>query len=328
MVKITDFKVYSAHMDITIKEQFIGMRLDAYLVEKYPDRTRAYLQKLIRAGDILVSGESVKTGCKLKKGDVISIEFPEPKTVDIQAEDIPLDILHEDEDIVVINKPAGLVVHPSDTGGHSTGSLVNALLFHCGDSLKGISGELRPGIVHRLDKDTSGVLVVAKTDDAHQFLSAQFKDRKVEKEYLTLVYGDIDPVEAVIDSPIGRSIYNRKKMAISSESKGRKAVTKYRADQVYSDDEGSYSLLKVGIETGRTHQIRVHMNAIGYPVVGDITYGDDKVNKHFAKKYDLKRQFLHAWKLSFVHPKTGKRVHYESNLPEGLEKVLDQLVKL
>ncbi|MFA4890839.1 MAG: RluA family pseudouridine synthase [Candidatus Gracilibacteria bacterium] len=301
-------------------------RLDKFLVTGFPDRTRAFLQKLIKGGHVLVNNKAAtKVGMPLKVGDDVQVEIPEPQKIEAKAENIDLDILFEDKDIIVINKPAYMVVHPSESGSHSTGTLVNALLHHCKGELAGISGEMRPGIVHRLDKNTSGVLVVAKTDLAHQSLVKQFADRTVAKRYVALVNGRIKLDHAIIDSPIGRSLRNRKKMAISSEDEGRNAVTEYWVRKVYKDDFGEYSLVDIDLKTGRTHQIRVHMNAIGYPVVGDITYGNPKVNVHFLEKYGLDRQFLHAERLEITHPRTGKRVAFESKLPDELRTVVASL---
>ncbi len=301
-------------------------RLDKFLVASSPGRTRAFLQKLIKGGHVLVNNKAAtKVGMPLKVGDDVKVEIPEPQEIETKAEKIDLDILFEDKDIIVINKPAYMVVHPSETGSHSTGTLVNALLHHCKGELAGISGAMRPGIVHRLDKNTSGVLVVAKTDLAHQSLVKQFAGRTVAKRYVALVNGRIKPDHAIIDSPIGRSLRNRKKMAISSEDEGRNAVTEYWVRKVYRDDFGEYSLVDIDLRTGRTHQIRVHMNAIGYPVVGDITYGNPKVNARFLEKYGLDRQFLHAEKLEIIHPRIGKRMAFESKLPDELEAVVVSL---
>ena len=312
-------------MSIKIKKGQKGARLDAFLVSEFSGKTRAYLQKLIVAGDVLVNGKIMKSGYRLSIGDNIEVTFPEPKVIDVKPEKMDLVIIHEDEDIVVIDKPAGMVVHPSDTGGHSTGSLVNGLLYHCGEELTGISGDLRPGIVHRLDKDTSGVMVVAKSDKAQQSLMAQFAERQVKKNYITLVAGEVRPPEARIDSPIGRSLRDRKKMAITSEGSGRAALTEYKVREVFQEDGEKYSLVDVNLKTGRTHQIRVHMNAIGYPVVGDITYGHDSVNKRFEKVFGLRRQFLHAASLTITHPATNKKITFESDLPDELSSVVENL---
>ena len=261
----------------------------------------------------------------MKVGSEVEVYIPKPKEIKAKAEKIDLDIIHEDEDIIVVNKPAGMVVHPSETGSHLTGTLVNAILHHCKGSLKGISGELRPGIVHRLDKNTSGVLVVAKTDVAHQSLMNQFKDRKIGKKYVALAKGTVEPKHAIIDSPIGRSTSNRKKMAISHEGKGRNAITEYWVREEFEDKFGRYSLLDIDLKTGRTHQIRVHLNAIGYPVVGDITYGDKTVNSWVNEEYGLDRQFLHAAELTIKHPKTEKAMSFKATLPDGLLEVLESL---
>jgi 23S rRNA pseudouridine1911/1915/1917 synthase len=313
-------------MKIKVEEQFDRFRLDKFLTASLSDRTRAFLQKLIKDGQVLVDGKAVrKVGFLMKIDSEVEIHIPKPKEIKAKAEKIALDIIHEDDDIIVVNKSAGMVVHPSETGAHMTGTLVNAILHHCKGALKGISGELRPGIVHRLDKNTSGVLVVAKTDVAHQSLMNQFKDRKIGKKYVALVIGSIEPKHAIIDSPIGRSISNRKKMAIVNEGKGRNAITEYWAREEFEDKLGEYSLLDIDLKTGRTHQIRVHLNAIGYSVVGDITYGDKGVNSWVNEEYDLDRQFLHAAELTIKHPKTEKVMSFEAPLPDDLLEVLESL---
>jgi len=317
-------------MKFKVEEQFNKTRLDKFLSVNLPDRTRAFLQKLIKEGVVLVNGKAAgKNGMVLKGLDVVEIVIPEPRIIKAMAEDIKLKIIHEDKDIIVIDKPAGMVVHPSDTGGHEKGTVVNAILGHCGvgltGGLTGISGALRPGIVHRLDKDTSGVLVVAKTDTAQQSLMEQFKGRTVKKEYLALVRGKITPKHAIIDSPIGRALKDRKKMAITSDEDGRKSVTEYNVEKYSKDDFGAYSLVRAYPKTGRTHQIRVHLTAIDYPVVGDIVYGDSKTNRHFESAYGLRRQFLHAAKLTITHPRTGEEMVFESELPKELMKVLNEI---
>jgi 23S rRNA pseudouridine1911/1915/1917 synthase len=314
-------------MKIDVGEQFGRTRLDKFLSASLEDRTRAFLQKLIKDGHVSINGTVTgKPGKVLNVGDVVEVNIPEPKEIKAEAEDIDLEILHEDADIVVVDKPAGMVVHPSETGSHMTGTLVNAILYHCSNELTGISGELRPGIVHRLDKNTSGVLVVAKTDLAQQSLMKQFKDRKVGKRYVALVNGVVDPPEASINSPIGRSLHNRKKMAVVHEGKGREAVTEYKVRETFSDSFGEYSLIDIDLKTGRTHQIRVHMNAIKSPVVGDITYGDSRVNKHFLNEYGLDRQFLHAAELRIKHPKTEKEMVFKSELAKDLEGVVERFL--
>jgi len=302
------------------------IRLDKFLISVFPDRTRAFLQKMIKGGNVFVNGKAVKkNGVELRPGDDVEVEFPSIRETGIKPEKIDLNVLFEDDDIIVVNKPAGMVVHPSESGGNTCGTLVNAVLYHCKDGLTGISGDLRPGIVHRLDKNTSGTIVVAKTDKAHQSLVKQFSGRTVSKEYVVLVRGVVSPSHAIIDSPIGRSFKDRKKMTISSLNSGRNAITEYKVLKEYSDRFGKYSLLDIELKTGRTHQIRVHMVAIGHPVVGDITYGDRKVNDHFLEKYGLDRQFLHAKTLEINHPSTGKRVKFESDLPKELKSVLSSL---
>jgi 23S rRNA pseudouridine1911/1915/1917 synthase len=313
-------------MKIKVAEQFNRFRLDKFLTVHLSDRTRAFLQKLIKDGHVIVDGKTVsKVGLLLKIDSEVELEIPKPKEIKAKAEKIDLDIVYEDEDIVVVNKPAGMVVHPSETGAHLSGTLVNAILYHCKGSLKGISGELRPGIVHRLDKNTSGVLIVAKTDVAHQSLMNQFKDRKIGKKYIALVVGDVDPDHAIIDSPIGRSTRNRKKMAITGEGEGRNAITEYWVKEVFKDKRGRYSLLDIDLKTGRTHQIRVHLNAIGYPVLGDVVYGDKLANGWVAEKYRLKRQFLHAAELIVNHPRSGKAMKFEAEMPNDLKGVLKDL---
>ena len=323
-------------MKIKVESQFGKTRLDKFLLMNLPDKTRAFLQKLIRAKNVRVNSKIVtKNGFVLVSSDVVEIMVPEPKKISALAEDIKLNIVYEDKEIIVIDKPAKMVVHPSESGGHLQGTVVNAILHHCGSGLTGISGEIRPGIVHRLDKDTSGLLVIAKTDTAQQSLTDQFAKRKVQKQYITLVKGRITPEKAVIDSPIGRGMKDRKKMVITDEDKGRDSVTEYKLKKVYEmkdrgvtgshDGYECFSLLDINLKTGRTHQIRVHMNAIGYPVVGDIVYGDPKVNKKFFDKFGLDRQFLHAAKLTINHPVTRKKMSFESKLPKDLKRVLDMM---
>lgn len=295
-----------------------NQRLDKALTKKLPHLTRTYIQKLIKNGDILVNNKKVNAHYKTKISDQVQINIPKPKKIEIKPEKIPLDIIYEDKNILVINKPAGLVVHP-DQSGHKTRTLVNAILHHCKD-LSGISGELRPGIVHRLDKNTSGLLVIAKNDKAHQYLSNQIKNRKVKKIYWALIKNHLSPKEGVIEAPIGRSTKNRKKMDIKWTKKGKYALTHYKVLKEFAN----CSLLEIQIITGRTHQIRVHLSAIGHPVIGDNEYGDSKINKIFAEK-GLTRQFLHAKELSFKNPSTEKKVTFSSDLPEYLERILSTL---
>ncbi|NQU16767.1 MAG: RluA family pseudouridine synthase [Candidatus Saganbacteria bacterium] len=291
-------------MEFSIIEQEKGLRLDQFLVSK-ADLTRSRIKNLIESGNILVNNKLSKPGYKIRPEDNISVSIPEPQKMTLKPEEIPLCILYEDRDIVVINKARGLTVHPG--AGRHSGTLVNALLHHCKD-LSGIGGVERPGIVHRLDKDTSGVLVVAKNDKAHQNLSKQFKNREVEKTYLALVEGKVKKDVGTICERIGRHTVNRKKMAVVTvEGKmSREAVTHYKVLKRLE----RRTLLELKIETGRTHQIRVHLKYIGYPVVGDPLYGKGKA------------QLLHAYKIKFTHPVTGKEMEFEAALPKDMLKLI------
>lgn len=282
-------------------------RLDAWLAEAVPEHSRSRWQSLIKDGLVTVNGAPCKANQKLRAGDRVEWTVPEPVAAEPQAEEIPLNILYEDRDLIVINKPAGLVVHPA--AGNETGTLVNALLHHCAD-LAGIGGEKRPGIVHRLDKDTSGVMVVAKNQKAMNSLSAQFKERDTQKEYVTVVKGVPFPPRGTVETTIGRHPVHRKKMAVNVRG-GREAVSHYETVEAFTDA----ALLRVKIETGRTHQIRVHMAHIKHPVIGDEVYG-----RGFRIK--APRQMLHAAKLSLIHPKTRKRLTFEAPLPADMEMLL------
>ena len=286
-------------------------RLDKYISNKTDEISRVMIQKLIDEGEILVNGKSQKASYKVQNGDKISINIPEVKEVGLKSQDIPLDIIYEDNDILVVNKPKGMVVHPAV--GNLDGTLVNAVMAHCKDNLSGIGGEVRPGIVHRLDKDTSGLITVAKNDKAHIKLSEQIQNREVKKIYIALVRGIVKENEATIDMPIGRSSKDRKKMAV--DKKGKVAITHFK---VLKRCE-KYTLLRVRIETGRTHQIRVHLAEIGHPVVGDYTYSNGK------NEFNVEGQMLHAKSLEFKHPITGKLKHLEAPLPEYFEEVLKKL---
>ena len=279
-------------------------RLDSYVTDKLSKLSRTTAQRLIEDGKILVNG-------KKQKASVISIEIPEAKDVELKAQDIPVPVVYEDNDIIVVNKPKGMVVHPAN--GNPDGTLVNAILAMCKDSLSGIGGEIRPGIVHRLDKDTSGLLIVAKNDLAHMNMSKQIQDRKVTKKYIALVRGIVPEDEATIDMPIARSQKDRKKMAV--DKNGKEAVTHFKVLARYD----KYTLLEVKIDTGRTHQIRVHMSYIGHPVVGDEVYSNGK------NEFGVKGQMLHAKYLKFKHPVTGEELELEAPLPEYFEEVLKQL---
>ncbi len=290
-----------------------NVRLDAYISKKYDDISRTMVQKLIDEANILVNGKKEKASYKVQLNDVLEISLPEPKEVNIKPENIPIDIVYEDNDIVIVNKPKGLVVHPAN--GNPDGTLVNAIMAKCKSSLSGIGGELRPGIVHRLDKDTSGLLIIAKNDKAHINMSEQIKNRKVKKIYIALVKGIVKENEATINMPIGRSTKDRKKMAVRKD--GKEAVTHFRVIKRYD----KYTLLELKIDTGRTHQIRVHMAEIGHPVVGDMVYSNGK------NEFGVEGQMLHAKSLDFKHPITGKEMHVEAELPEYFKQVLEKIEK-
>ncbi len=290
-----------------------GERLDKWLAKKWKDRSRTEIQRWIKEGLVRVNGRSTKPGYKLEEGDVIEVDVPAPQKYEgIKPEPLPLPILYQDDDIVVIDKPAGKVVHPAP--GHAEGTLVNALLYHIPD-LQGIGGIERPGIVHRLDKDTSGLLLVAKNDQAHRELQRQFKNREVEKMYLALVEGQVHPRVGRIEVPIARDKQHRKRMAPSKE--GREAITEYRVLEYLED----FTFLEVRPLTGRTHQIRVHLAYIGHPIVGDTVYGR---RKQRLKPF-LKRHFLHAHRLRFRHPRTGTPMEFTSPLPPDLQAVINYL---
>ena len=288
-----------------------GKRLDAYITSIDSEITRTAAQRLIEQGNILVNGEKKKTAYKVSNGDIITIEKEEPKEIELKAQNIPIDIIYEDDDIIVVNKPKGMVVHPAN--GNPDGTLVNAIMAICKDSLSGIGGEIRPGIVHRLDKDTSGLLIVAKNDKAHVNMSEQIKNHEVKKIYIALVRGVVKENEATIDMPIGRSTSDRKKMAVIKT--GRNAVTHIKVLKRYN----KYTLLQVNIETGRTHQIRVHLSHIGYPIVGDYTYSNGK------NEFGVVGQCLHAKCLEFKHPITGAEMKLEAPLPKYFEEIIQKL---
>ena len=298
-----------------------GMRLDAYIAAA-SDLSRSAAARLIEAGSVTVNGKPAEKKRAIAEGDVVEITLPEPEECEAQPEDIALDVVYEDGDIIVINKPQGMVVHPAP--GNYSGTLVNALLFRCRDSLSGIGGVMRPGIVHRIDKDTSGLLVVAKNDFAHTALSEELKYHGIEREYHALVKGGFSDDSGTIDLPIGRHPIDRKKMAVQKNSESaREAVTHYEVLARY----GNISYLKLMLETGRTHQIRVHMSYTGHPLLGDEVYGQSKIP--FEKRHAslLSGQALHAKRLSLTHPRTGERMTFECPLPENFEKLLEVLEK-
>ena len=292
----------------------IGMRLDKYLTEQISDQSRSYIQKLLDDNFILVNGRSAKSNYKLRTGDTISVEIPEAEELDIEPEDIPLDIVYEDADIIVVNKPKGMVVHPAP--GHTSGTLVNALMYHCKDSLSSINGVLRPGIVHRIDMDTTGLLVACKSDQAHRILSDKFKIHDIHRVYTAIVYNQFTTDAGTIDKSIARHKTDRKKMAI--DPNGRHAVTHYR---VIERLKQNFSLVECELETGRTHQIRVHMSSIGHPILGDEIYGPAKC------PYKLQGQTLHAKILGITHPATGEYIEFDAPLPDYFEDLLNKLRK-
>ena len=294
-----------------ISEEFVGLRLDKAISMKDSSISRASVQRMIDESSILVNGNSTKTSYKLKLNDVVTIIKQEPKEVEIKAEDIPLDIIYEDSDILVVNKQKGLVVHPGN--GNPDGTLVNAIMAKCKDSLSGIGGEIRPGIVHRIDKDTSGLLIIAKNDKAHINVSEQIKNHEVKKTYIALVRGVVKENQATINMPIARSTKDRTKMAVSK--KGKEAITHISVLERFD----GFTLLEVNIETGRTHQIRVHLSQIGYPIVGDFVYSNGR------NPFGVEGQMLHSSKLEFVHPTNGKKMNLEAKLPEYFENVLKEL---
>ena len=298
-----------------MKQQIVvtdaGKRLDKLISEQLPELTRSAVQHLMQDGCVTIAGKPVKKNTRASAGDVITVELPEPKEVEIEPENIPLDIVYEDEDIIVVNKPKGMVVHPAP--GNWSGTLVNALMYHCGDSLSGINGEIRPGIVHRIDKDTSGLLVVAKNDRAHQSLAEQIKVHSAGRRYFAVVYGTPREQKGTVNAPIARHPIDRKKMAVLAG--GREAITHYEVLEQYA----GYSYLTFLLETGRTHQIRVHMAHIGHPIIGDPLYGPAK------DKWKLQGQCLHAGELTLTHPATGERMTFQAPLPAYFTTVLQKL---
>lgn len=300
-------------VEILVDEARAGERLDRIIAEKADELTRSYAQKLIKEGRVKVDGYVVEDkNFKVQPEQALEIELPEPETLDLEPEDIPLDVIYEDEDLLVVNKPKGMVVHPAP--GNYRGTLVNALLHHCGQRLSSINGTIRPGIVHRLDKDTSGLLIVAKNDFAHKSLAAQIKEHSFSREYEAVVYGVLKNDSGTIDAPIGRHKYDRKKMAVTQEN-SRNAVTHYEVLARYR----GFTHIRLKLETGRTHQIRVHMAYIGHPVAGDPVYGPIRLIK------ELHGQCLHARHIGFVHPRTAQYMSFESELPGYFKDFLRKL---
>lgn len=302
-------------MRLEVSPEHAGIRIDKYLAESLPDISRSYLQKLFRDGEIKMNGKAVKASAKTLAGAEIVFAIPEPEEPEILPEDIPLDILYEDSDVILINKPKDMVVHPA--AGHYTGTLVNGLMYHCREGLSGINGVLRPGIVHRIDKDTTGVLVVCKNDRAHNGLAEQLAEHSITRKYRAIVCGNLKEDEGTVDAPLGRHPQDRKKMAIV-RSGGKRAVTHYRVLERF----GKYTYIECQLETGRTHQIRVHMASLGHPLLGDEVYGRGK------SPFKLEGQTLHAMVLGFIHPTTGEYMEFQAPLPGYFEKLLEKLRKM
>lgn len=298
----------------TIETDDVNKRVDVFLNEEMEDVSRSALQKNIEKGNITVNGEKISKNYKLHLGDIVEAELPPPENIDIVPEDIPLDIMYEDDDLIVINKSQNMVVHPAP--GHYTGTLVNALMFHCGDNLSGINGVLRPGIVHRIDKDTSGVLVIAKSDLAHKGLSEQLAEHSMKRVYNAIVYNSFSEESGTVGRNIDRSKNDRKKMAVVMQG-GRNAVTHYKVIEKL----GKYTWVELQLETGRTHQIRVHMSYIGHPLLGDPVYGPKKC------PFNLNGQVLHAKVLGFIHPRTGEYMEFNSELPDYFSSLIERLKK-
>lgn len=294
-----------------LEAEYEGERLDKYLSILYPEQSRSFFQKLIKDGHVLVNDTPEKANYRLRVEDLISVTIPDAVETPILPENIPLDILYEDDDLLVVNKPKGMVVHPS--AGHYTGTLVNAIMYHCKDSLSGINGEIRPGIVHRIDMDTTGSLIVCKNDESHIFIAEQIKEHSVTRKYRGIVYGGVSDDEGTIDAPIGRHPTERKKMAIVPN--GKPAVTHYRVLQRFE----RYTYMEFQLETGRTHQIRVHMASIGHPLLGDAVYSSGK------SPYHLQGQTLHAMTIGFIHPATREYLEITAPLPDYFEKILRDL---
>lgn len=307
-----------------VTEEMDGMRIDHALSILEPKVSRQYIQKLIKSGNVFIEKKFVKPSFRVVEGFVITVDYPRPVKMDLEPVELPLKIVYEDKYILVVDKEAGVVVHPAEKGKFMGQSLVNAALFHVGIGLKGIGGVMRPGIVHRLDKDTSGLIIIAKTDIAHQNLVEQFKSRQVEKYYKALVKGVMPIEHGYITDPIGRDSRNRKLMAVQGIA-AKEAKTEFWVLKRFKHLQNRFELLNIRLHTGRTHQIRVHFSSIHHQLVGDLQYGVPGINKVFVHQFGLVRQFLHAYKLKFTHPITKKTVDLEIDLPQDLQRVVDSL---
>ena len=296
-----------------VQENYAGLRIDKFLMESFPQYSRSYFQKLIKGEAVFADLKPVKANYKVTLGQKIEVVLPEPVSLDVEPENIPLDIIYEDNDVLLINKPKNMVVHPS--AGHDHGTIVNAVMYHCKDQLSTINGVMRPGIVHRIDKDTTGVIVICKNDAAHNSLADQLKEHSITRKYHAIVYNNFTEDEGTVNAPIGRSPADRKKMAVNVKN-GRNAVTHYKVLKRF----GKYTYIECTLETGRTHQIRVHMSSISHPLLGDTVYGPQK------QPYPgLCGQTLHAKVLGFIHPSTGKYMEFETPLPDYFLELLDKL---
>lgn len=304
--------IESRNMQIIVDESDNGERIDKYLSEEFEGYSRSFVQKLIKDGYVTVNEKPVKSNFRVTHSDVLNIQLPELTEPQIVPENIPLDIIYEDDDVIIVNKPKGMVVHPA--AGHYSGTLVNALMYHCHDNLSGINGVLRPGIVHRIDMNTTGLLVACKNDFAHNSLAEQLAVHSITRKYNAICYNAFNEASGTVDAPIGRHRVDRKKMAVDREN-GRRAVTHYRV----LDNFKKFAHIECELETGRTHQIRVHMSSIGHPLLGDDIYCNAK------SPYNLQGQTLHARVLGFVHPRTGKYMEFEAALPEYFQKILKDL---
>lgn len=310
---MTQNNVSATYEEYLVSENEAGFRLDRFLAEKIPDVTRSFLQRQIRDNEVSVNGRACKAGNKLKAGDKVAVTISPPIEAEILPENIPLDIIYEDSDIIVINKPKQMVVHPAP--GHYSGTVVNALLYHCRDSLSGINGVMRPGIVHRIDQDTTGLIVVCKNDYSHNFIADQLKEHSITRTYHAIVHNHVKEPCGTIDSTLGRHPVDRKRMAMNVKN-GKRAVTHY---QVLDDLNGRFTYISCNLETGRTHQIRVHMASLGNPILGDTVYGPARC------PYHLQGQTLHAKTLGFVHPGTKKYMEFDTPLPDYFQKLLNNL---
>ncbi len=300
------------HYNLNITDENSEKRIDRFLSEYFSEYSRSFFQKLIKEKQILVNKKEIKSNYKLNRDDMVEITIPDPEILDVEPENIPLDILYEDEDLIIVNKPKGMVVHPS--AGHYSNTLVNALLYHCKDQLSGINGTMRPGIVHRIDQNTTGSLVVCKNDFSHNSLAEQLKEHSITRKYRAIVHGILKEDEGTIDQPIGRHPIDRKKMAINHKN-GKYAVTHYRVLERFQN----FTYIECQLETGRTHQIRVHMSSIHHPILGDDVYGPSKC------PYHLQGQTLHAMVIGFVHPRTETYLEITAPLPTYFEELLCKL---